>query len=64
MSELTPPNARWRKSSHSGSLSGECVEVTGVGNSVALRDSKDPKGPVITLSPTMWRALRDELKSR
>ncbi|MFF5257649.1 DUF397 domain-containing protein [Actinomadura viridis] len=63
MDEATSSEPRWRKSSHSGSLSGECVEAAGAGNSVALRDSKDPDGPVLPLSPTMWRALLDDLKA-
>jgi len=49
----------WRKSSHSGNGGTECVEVSvrrGAGV-VAVRDSKDPGGGVLALSPACWRAL-------
>jgi hypothetical protein len=36
----------WRKSSYSSS-SANCVEVAATGTSVAVRDSKDPDGPVL-----------------
>ncbi|WP_433323981.1 DUF397 domain-containing protein [Spirillospora sp. CA-294931] len=30
---------------------------------VAVRDSKDPSGPVLPLTPTAWRGLLDRLKT-
>ncbi len=40
----------WVKSSYSGN-NGNCVEVAALpGGSRALRDSKDPSGPVLTFS--------------
>jgi hypothetical protein len=36
----------WRKSSFSGSNGGDCVEVAS--HLRALRDSKNPSGPVLT----------------
>lgn len=36
--------AVWRKSSRSGGNNGACVELTNVG---AVRDSKNPVGPVL-----------------
>ncbi|MEU3251336.1 DUF397 domain-containing protein [Streptomyces sp. NPDC006997] len=45
----------WRKSSHSGGDSGDCLEVNDeVG---AVRDSKNPTGPALVFSPTAWRAF-------
>ena len=44
--------ARWRKSSRSG-LNG-CVEVAVVGDRVAVRDSKDPGGPVLLFTAHEW----------
>jgi hypothetical protein len=42
------PNAKWRKSSYSNDGGqGECVEVAGLPDRVAMRDSKDPAGPVL-----------------
>lgn len=50
MSTVDLTGARWRKSSCSGSESGsECVEVAFVGPAVALRDSKNPDGPVLVV---------------
>ncbi|MBD0672187.1 DUF397 domain-containing protein [Streptomyces sp. CBMA156] len=40
--------AGWRKSSYSGPDGGDCVEVAaGVVDSVPVRDSKDPDGPML-----------------
>ena len=36
----------WRKSSYSSS-NGQCVEVASAGPVIAVRDSKDPAGPVL-----------------
>lgn len=38
----------WRKSSHSHS--DNCVEVADLGATIAVRDSKDPDGPVLTFT--------------
>jgi hypothetical protein len=55
MKESTPLGAHWRKSSYS-SQNGNCVEVaTNLPGSVAVRDSKDPYGPVLTFPPAGWR---------
>jgi hypothetical protein len=57
-------NANWRKSRHSGSQSGECVEVAALDNIVAVRDSKDPSGPTLALQATTWRSILSQLKAR
>ncbi|HEY9523561.1 MAG TPA: DUF397 domain-containing protein [Thermopolyspora sp.] len=53
--------AQWRKSSYSAHDGGECVEAAGnLRGLVAVRDSKNPNGPTLTLTPGEWRAfLRD-----
>jgi hypothetical protein len=43
----------WRKSSHSGTET-NCVEVAAARNVIAIRDSKNPDGPVLTFTPTAW----------
>ncbi|MFI6523037.1 DUF397 domain-containing protein [Spirillospora sp. NPDC050679] len=48
----------WRKSSHSsGNDAGSCVEAASAAGRVLVRDSKDPGGPRLRLSPTAWKAL-------
>ncbi|OWV07402.1 DUF397 domain-containing protein [Micromonospora wenchangensis] len=48
--------ARWRKSSRSNGQGGACVEVAdNLSGVVAVRDSKDPEGPVLAFGPDTWR---------
>ncbi|MEV0783171.1 DUF397 domain-containing protein [Streptomyces sp. NPDC050423] len=44
----------WRKSSHSSEQGGACVEVAAHPRAVHVRDSKNPDGPALTLTPTTW----------
>ncbi|MDG4796787.1 DUF397 domain-containing protein [Micromonospora sp. WMMD1082] len=51
-------SARWRKSTRSNSSGGECVEVAdNLAGVVAVRDSKDPSGPVLAFDPTAWQSF-------
>lgn len=52
----------WRKSTRSGGNGGACVEVAELPGGVAVRDSKDPAGPVLRLSRSEWRAFLDSLR--
>ncbi|WP_432097289.1 DUF397 domain-containing protein [Streptomyces sp. bgisy100] len=54
--EVGLSEAAWRKSSYS-SGNGACVEVATVGDYVAVRDSKDPDGPVLQFRPDQWAAF-------
>jgi Domain of unknown function (DUF397) len=55
--------ASWRKSSYSGG-SGNCVEVAdGLPSVLGVRDSKDPAGPALVVSPGSWRAFTAAVKS-
>jgi hypothetical protein len=48
--------AIWRKSSYSSPTSNNCVEVAaGLPANVAVRDSKDPDGPVLAVARAGWR---------
>ncbi|WP_455362535.1 DUF397 domain-containing protein [Streptomyces sp. SYSU K21746] len=49
-----PADVRWRKSSYSDDKGGECVEVASVDRLVAIRDSKQPDGPVLAVSPAAF----------
>ncbi|MFJ3231582.1 DUF397 domain-containing protein [Streptomyces sp. NPDC086787] len=45
----------WHKSSYSGSSEGRCVEVAPCLDAVVhVRDSKNPEGPLLTVSSTTW----------
>lgn len=56
MPELDTSRAVWRKSTRSGG-NGNCTEVAVVEGMVAVRDSKDPHGPVLVFTPTEWAAF-------
>jgi hypothetical protein len=49
------PIAVWRKSSRSGANG--CVEVAFADGKVAVRDSKDQRGPVLMFTPVEWDAF-------
>ncbi|MFF0478348.1 DUF397 domain-containing protein [Streptomyces sp. NPDC004284] len=49
----------WRKSSYSSSEGGECVEVAAHPTLIHIRDSKNPHGPQLAVSPTSWTTFLD-----
>jgi hypothetical protein len=63
--------AKWRKSSYSGN--GSCVEVApvpGAGSAaaeasdvIAVRDSKDRRGPALTFTARQWRSFAAGIKA-
>ncbi|MGI5375049.1 DUF397 domain-containing protein [Streptomyces sp. CA-251387] len=58
-SNAVPTVIQWRKSSYSSDQGGECVEVAEVVSTVAIRDSKNPAGPILTVGPTTFTAFLD-----
>jgi Domain of unknown function (DUF397) len=56
--------AAWRKSSHSGSSEGSCVEVAPLRaqSLIATRDSKNPNGPALCFTPAEWTAFLTTIK--
>ncbi|MFI8769429.1 DUF397 domain-containing protein [Streptomyces sp. NPDC053792] len=68
MHSTTPTNEAaglaWKKSSYSGGAEGQCVEVADVSpqNGVAVRDSKNPDGPVIVVGTAAFSALVTSLQ--
>jgi len=56
--------AKWRKSSRSGSNGGACVEVArNLPRIVAVRDSKNPHGPVLIISRDEWARFITRLRA-
>jgi hypothetical protein len=54
----------WRKASYSGTNGGGCVEVAAnMPGAVAVRDSKNPHGPVLAIEPAGWRDFIAEVKA-
>ncbi|WP_019075043.1 DUF397 domain-containing protein [Streptomyces hokutonensis] len=52
----------WRKSSFSGSNGGDCVEVaTAATPCIAIRDSKNPGGAILTVSRSRFVEFVDSL---
>jgi hypothetical protein len=49
----------WRKSSYSGN--GNCVEVAVPEAGLAVRDSKDPKGPALHFTADAWTSFISEV---
>ncbi|MYX10420.1 DUF397 domain-containing protein [Streptomyces sp. SID8375] len=47
----------WHKSSYSSEQGGNCVEVAAHPATVHVRDSKDPQGPHLDVSPRAWAAF-------
>ena len=55
--------ALWRKASYSNSNGGACVEVArNLPGAVAVRDSKNPAGPALVVTPPQWTALCTAIK--
>jgi hypothetical protein len=57
-------NQTWVKSSYSGGQGGNCVEVArNLPGAVAVRDSKDPHGPILVLSRDQWASFTARLQA-
>lgn len=56
MNDVDLSKAVWRKGSLS-SGNGQCVEVAMFDEAVAVRDSKNPDGPVLVFTLGEWRAF-------
>ena len=55
-------HANWRTSTYSGA-SGECVEVAELAEGGwAVRDSKNPTGPALILTPSEWTAFTADVR--
>ena len=52
----------WRKSTYSGGNGGDCVEIGGTERAVAVRDTRDRAGAVLTFGPDAWRRFAATIK--
>lgn len=52
----------WRKAQRSVN-NGACVELARAGSMIAMRDSKDPVGPVLMYTPAEFHAFLDGAKN-
>lgn len=56
--EIDLSRAVWRTASYSNGNGGACVEVADLDSGYrAVRDSKDPAGPVLTVTHGQWTAF-------
>ncbi|HEV2347334.1 MAG TPA: DUF397 domain-containing protein [Actinocrinis sp.] len=59
MSDQNGAGLSWRKASASNT-NGNCVEVAAMsGGGVAVRDSKDPGGPILRFTAAEWAAFAE-----
>lgn len=63
MTGIDLSRAKWHKSSYSGQ-NGNCVEVArNLPRVVAVRDSKDPHGPVLVVTRKEWEMFLSVLNA-
>ncbi|TDE35500.1 DUF397 domain-containing protein [Actinomadura sp. 6K520] len=53
---------KWRKARRSSDQGDACVEVARFPEVVGVRDSKDPDGPKLLLTPDAFRTVLNDLK--
>ncbi len=53
----------WRKSSHSGPDGGNCVEAARVADIIAIRNSRNPHGPILRITPSDWHLILQTIRT-
>lgn len=53
---------RWRKSGRSAG-NGNCIEVAVLPGAMAVRDSKDPQGPVLQFNTVAWNGFISSVRA-
>jgi hypothetical protein len=56
LSEAERAGLTWLKAQYSGH-NGQCVEVASTADKVAIRDSKDPDGPILVYTAAEFKAF-------
>jgi Domain of unknown function (DUF397) len=60
VADLQRADIVWRKSTASGA--GNCVEVAFADESVLIRQSRDPSGPVLSVSHVEWIGFLNSMR--
>ena len=60
MQSPRPVTGDWRVAT--SCAGGNCVQVAAIGDEIAVRDSKNPDGPVLMYSVEEWQAFLDGAK--
>ena len=60
---MTTAAGDWRKASHSGPGSSNCVEVGQNESAICVRDAKDSNGAVLPFDEGTWRSFLTAVKS-
>ena len=58
LSEAERASLAWLKAQSSGA-NGQCVEIASTAGKIAIRDSKDPDGPILVYTPGEFKAFLD-----
>ncbi|MEV6671805.1 DUF397 domain-containing protein [Streptomyces sp. NPDC051162] len=54
----------WRKSTYNSPNGGECVEIAdNIPTAIPIRDSKDPAGPALLVTPEAWTSFLADVKN-
>ncbi|MFA1551781.1 DUF397 domain-containing protein [Actinomadura chokoriensis] len=62
MTAPSPSFLHWRKATASQGSQG-CVELAPLPGMVAVRDSKDPNGPMLVFEHDVWRHMVEQVRS-
>ncbi|MDG9717109.1 DUF397 domain-containing protein [Streptomyces sp. DH24] len=54
----------WRKSSYSSGGSGDCLEIATAPDAIHVRDSKNTRGPQLSVSPVTWHDFVGHISAR
>jgi hypothetical protein len=63
MGDFPGPPSQWRKSSHSATGNDTCVELADLGQTVGIRDSKNPDAPALTITRNALASLLTDIKN-
>jgi hypothetical protein len=62
LSEAERAGLAWIKA-QSSTHNGQCVEIASTADKIAMRDSKDPNGPILIYTPAEFRAFLDRARN-